>query len=76
MPVAFGSREGILQVNIVDAVAPLLIGVDVLSRLGAVIDCSKPSIRFAGQETEVPLVKLRSGHLAMSICRAAATASE
>ncbi|CAK0811884.1 unnamed protein product [Prorocentrum cordatum] len=45
-PLKIAGVDGELGINILDADAPLLIGVDVLSRLGAVIDCEAHSVYF------------------------------
>ncbi|CAK0889332.1 unnamed protein product [Prorocentrum cordatum] len=45
-PLKIAGVDGDLEINILNADAPLLIGVDVLSRLGAVIDCEAHSVYF------------------------------
>ncbi|CAK0830159.1 unnamed protein product [Prorocentrum cordatum] len=45
-PLKIAGVDGELEINILDADAPLLIGVDVLSRLGAAIDCEGHSVYF------------------------------
>ncbi|CAK0844297.1 unnamed protein product [Prorocentrum cordatum] len=45
-PLKIAGVDGELEINILDADAPLFIGVDVLSRLGTVIDCEEHSVYF------------------------------
>ena len=64
-PLKIAGVEGELEINIWDADARLLIGVDVLSRLGAVIDCEAHSVYFKKLGRRAQLLVLPSGHLAL-----------
>ncbi len=67
IPATIGGIEGDLTINVLDAQAPMLVGVDVLTRLGAVIDCQAATIKFKKLGKTIPLVRLESGHLAMPL---------
>ncbi|CAK0901527.1 unnamed protein product [Prorocentrum cordatum] len=60
-PLMIAGVDGELEINILDADAPLLIGVDVLSRLGAVIDCEAHSVYFKKLGRRAELLVLPSG---------------
>ncbi|CAK0873790.1 unnamed protein product [Prorocentrum cordatum] len=60
-PLRIAGVDGELEINILDADAPLLIGVDVLSRLGAVIDCEAHSVYFKKLGRRAELLVLPSG---------------
>ena len=66
-PFTLAGIEGQLGVNILDAKAPLLIGIDVLTRLGAVIDCGEETIYFKKLGRREKLHRLSSGHLAIPV---------
>ncbi len=67
LPATIGGIEGDLTINVLDTQAPMLVGVDVLTRLGAVIDCQAATIKFKKLGKTIPLVRLESGHLAMPL---------
>ncbi|CAK0882044.1 unnamed protein product, partial [Prorocentrum cordatum] len=69
-PLKIAGVDGELEINILDADAPLLIGVDVLSRLGAVIDCER-SVYFKKLGRRAELLVLPSGHLALPLVQQA-----
>ena len=70
-PLKIAGVDGELEINILDADAPLLIGVDVLSRLGAVIDCEARSVYFKKLGRRAQLLALPSGHLALPLVQQA-----
>ena len=68
LPVNIGGREGTLEVNLLDKPAPLLLGIDMLTRNGAVIDCEAETITFRKLDGKARrLVRLSSGHLCLPL---------
>ena len=64
-PLKIAGVEGELEINILDADAPLLIGVHVLSRLGAAIEAHSVYFKKLGRRAQ--LLVLSSGHLALPL---------
>ncbi|CAK0865999.1 unnamed protein product, partial [Prorocentrum cordatum] len=60
-PLMIAGVDGELEINILDADAPLLIGVDVLSRIGAAIDCEAHAVYFKKLGRRAELLVLPSG---------------
>ena len=66
--VRLGGKSGRLEVHLLDKPAPLLIGIDLLTRHGAIIDCESGTIRFKNLDNQVrPLKRLPSGHLCLAL---------
>merc|ERR1719253_522503 len=68
-PLTIAGVDGDLGIHILDAEAPLLIGVDVLRRLGSVIDTEKVTIHFKKLGRDSNLISLPSGHFAIPLLR-------
>ena len=57
LPANLVGRDGSINMNVIDAEAPALLGMDFLKKANAVVDF--------GNDTPVPLRRLQSGHLAL-----------
>ncbi|CAK0848457.1 unnamed protein product, partial [Prorocentrum cordatum] len=66
-PLNIAGVDGNLEIDILDAEAPLLIGVSVLRRLGAAIDCEKNEIYFKKLGRRAQLLSRPSGDFALTL---------
>ena len=68
LPMKIGTKVGSVSFNVLDAPAPALLGMDFLSRSGAVVDFEEGKVTFRKlSNVSHPLKKLSSGNLAIRL---------
>ena len=73
LPLAIGKQTGTVDMNVLDAPAPALLGMDFLTKSGAVVDFSANTVTFKKISPEKHrLKKLESGHVALRLTGSAA----